>query len=68
MLRLYSVRVKANGRGFLDFADPAAVRQLTTTLLKHDFGLLVHIPEDTLCPAVLFLLECHIFIENSLLA
>ncbi|KAJ5874602.1 uncharacterized protein N7529_003032 [Penicillium soppii] len=34
----------------LDFTDPAAVRQLTTTLLQQDFHLKVEIPEDRLCP------------------
>ncbi|KAJ6097869.1 hypothetical protein N7499_002243 [Penicillium canescens] len=36
----------------LDFSDPAAVRQLTTTLLEQDFHLKVEIPEDRLCPPV----------------
>ncbi|KAJ5345232.1 hypothetical protein N7452_003236 [Penicillium brevicompactum] len=34
----------------LDFTDPAAVRQLTTTVLQQDFHLKVKIPEDRLCP------------------
>ncbi|KAI1373304.1 hypothetical protein F4677DRAFT_456118 [Hypoxylon crocopeplum] len=41
------------GRGsYLDFADPRSVMQLTKTLLKLDFGLLVDLPTDRLCPPV----------------
>ncbi|OJJ07081.1 hypothetical protein ASPVEDRAFT_141676 [Aspergillus versicolor CBS 583.65] len=36
----------------LDFTDPDAVRQLTVSLLKRDFGLKVEVPEDRLCPPV----------------
>lgn len=36
----------------LDFTDPDAVRQLTVSLLKRDFGLDVNIPETRLCPPV----------------
>ncbi|KAL4914125.1 hypothetical protein BDW62DRAFT_204951 [Aspergillus aurantiobrunneus] len=36
----------------LDFTDPYAVRQLTVSLLKRDFGLKVDIPEARLCPPV----------------
>ncbi|TQN70341.1 U6 small nuclear RNA (adenine-(43)-N(6))-methyltransferase, partial [Colletotrichum shisoi] len=39
-------------RGNLDFNDPAAVMQLTKTLLKIDFGLEIGLPEDRLCPPV----------------
>ncbi|KAJ5836328.1 hypothetical protein N7447_002354 [Penicillium robsamsonii] len=38
--------------GQLNFTDPAAVRQLTTTLLQQDFHLKVEIPENRLCPPV----------------
>ncbi|KAJ9489616.1 hypothetical protein VN97_g3633 [Penicillium thymicola] len=41
-----------NKNNQLDFTDPAAVRQLTTTLLQQDFHLKVEIPEDRLCPPV----------------
>lgn len=36
----------------LDFGDPKSVMQLTKTLLKLDFGLLVDLPIDRLCPPV----------------
>ncbi|KAI0967253.1 hypothetical protein F4678DRAFT_256395 [Xylaria arbuscula] len=36
----------------LDFTDPAAVMQLTRTLLKEDFGLQIRLPPDRLCPPV----------------
>jgi len=43
-------RLKSNGQ--LDFSDPAAVMQLTKTLLKLDFGLKIELPNDRLCPPV----------------
>ncbi|KAJ6132665.1 hypothetical protein N7471_007880 [Penicillium samsonianum] len=48
--RDFAKHLKSNGQ--LDFTDPAAVRQLTTTLLQQDFHLKVEIPEDRLCPPV----------------
>ncbi|KAM3467275.1 hypothetical protein NHJ6243_000306 [Beauveria neobassiana] len=36
----------------LDFRDPKAVMQLSKTLLKHDFGLSLDLPDDRLCPPV----------------
>ncbi|KAG0156180.1 hypothetical protein PDIDSM_3357 [Penicillium digitatum] len=48
--RDFAKHLKLNGQ--LDFTDPAAVRQLTTTLLQQDFHLKVEIPEDRLCPPV----------------
>jgi hypothetical protein len=36
----------------LDFNDPASVMQLTKSLLKADFGLQIHLPDDRLCPPV----------------
>ena len=44
------LRMKANGQ--LDFSDPAAIMQLTKTLLKLDFGLKIELPGDRLCPTV----------------
>ncbi|KAJ5518826.1 hypothetical protein N7453_001248 [Penicillium expansum] len=48
--RDFAKHLKPNGQ--LDFNDPAAVRQLTTTLLQQDFHLKVEIPDDRLCPPV----------------
>ncbi|RAL08555.1 DUF890 domain protein [Aspergillus homomorphus CBS 101889] len=42
--------LKSNGQ--LDFTDPGAVRQLTTSLLQRDFDLKVDIPDNRLCPPV----------------
>lgn len=36
----------------LDFNDPAAMLQLTKTLLKQNFGLKIELPDDRLCPPV----------------
>ncbi|KAJ4359145.1 hypothetical protein N0V85_009474, partial [Neurospora sp. IMI 360204] len=36
----------------LDFTNPAAVMQLTKTLLKLDYGLQIELPPDRLCPPV----------------
>ncbi|KAK3399644.1 hypothetical protein B0T20DRAFT_166981 [Sordaria brevicollis] len=36
----------------LDFNNPAAVMQLTKTLLKLDYGLQIDLPPDRLCPPV----------------
>lgn len=38
--------------GKLDFNDPAAMVQLTKTLLMADFGLKIELPGDRLCPPV----------------
>ncbi|KAF4125434.1 23S rRNA (adenine1618-N6)-methyltransferase [Geosmithia morbida] len=34
----------------LDFEDARAVKQLTKTLLRLDFGLVIDLPDDRLCP------------------
>ncbi|OLN81080.1 putative methyltransferase-like protein C27D7.08c [Colletotrichum chlorophyti] len=39
-------------RGNLDFNNPAAVMQLTKTLLMADFGVQIELPDDRLCPPV----------------
>ncbi|KAK8043101.1 hypothetical protein PG994_013584 [Apiospora phragmitis] len=36
----------------LDFTDPAAIMQLTKTLLKRDFSLQIELTDDRLCPPV----------------
>ncbi|CAN0142790.1 unnamed protein product, partial [Hapterophycus canaliculatus] len=41
------------GRATVDWADPAAMRELTRVMLRHDFGLLEwDAPLDRLCPPV----------------
>ncbi|KAI1352462.1 hypothetical protein F5Y01DRAFT_95223 [Xylaria sp. FL0043] len=40
------------GGAHLDFTDPAAVMQLTKTLLKVDFGIQINLPPNRLCPPV----------------
>ncbi|CAG8594466.1 5015_t:CDS:10 [Paraglomus occultum] len=46
------VRYDKENKACIDFHDPDAVRELSYTLLKHDFGLYLEIPNDALCPMV----------------
>ncbi|XP_077202027.1 RNA N(6)-adenosine-methyltransferase METTL16 [Paroedura picta] len=46
------VQVGLAGRVSLNFKDPEAVRALTCTLLKEDFGLQIDIPLERLIPTV----------------
>ncbi|XP_068126340.1 RNA N6-adenosine-methyltransferase METTL16 [Hyperolius riggenbachi] len=46
------VNVNLTGRVSLNFKDPGAVRALTCTLLKEDFGLTIDIPLERLIPTV----------------
>ncbi|XP_057694197.1 RNA N6-adenosine-methyltransferase mettl16 [Corythoichthys intestinalis] len=46
------VHTNLNGRAVLNFKEPEAVRALTCTLLKEDFGLSIEIPLERLIPTV----------------
>jgi hypothetical protein len=46
----FAAALQDNGQ--LDFSDPNATMQLTSTLLGIDFGLKLDLPEDRLCPPV----------------
>ncbi|KAL8202537.1 UNVERIFIED_CONTAM: Methyltransferase-like protein 16 [Gekko kuhli] len=46
------VQVGLSGRVSVNFKDPEAVRALTCTLLKEDFGLQIDIPLERLIPTV----------------
>ncbi|XP_066472265.1 RNA N6-adenosine-methyltransferase METTL16 [Tiliqua scincoides] len=46
------VQVNLSGRVSVNFKDPEAVRALTCTLLKEDFGLHIDIPLERLIPTV----------------
>ncbi|XP_039384843.1 RNA N6-adenosine-methyltransferase METTL16 isoform X1 [Mauremys reevesii] len=46
------VQTSLSGRASLNFKDPEAVRALTCTLLKEDFGLTIDIPLERLIPTV----------------
>ncbi|XP_068813936.1 RNA N6-adenosine-methyltransferase METTL16 [Struthio camelus] len=46
------VQATLSGRVSLNFKDPEAVRALTCTLLKEDFGLTIDIPLERLIPTV----------------
>ncbi|RMZ21018.1 hypothetical protein D0859_14970 [Hortaea werneckii] len=42
----------SKNKRWVDFQDPKVVKQLTNSLLKHDFGLELRLPDDRLCPPV----------------
>ncbi|CAL8361365.1 unnamed protein product [Merluccius merluccius] len=46
------VHTSIAGRSMLNFKEPEAVRELTCTLLKEDFGLTIAIPLERLIPTV----------------
>ncbi|XP_028276451.1 RNA N(6)-adenosine-methyltransferase mettl16 isoform X2 [Parambassis ranga] len=46
------VHTNLTGRPILNFKEPEAVRALTCTLLKEDFGLTIEIPLERLIPTV----------------
>ncbi|XP_021067973.1 RNA N6-adenosine-methyltransferase METTL16 [Mus pahari] len=46
------IQINLNGRVSLNFKDPEAVRALTCTLLREDFGLSIDIPLERLIPTV----------------
>lgn len=46
------IQINLNGRVSLNFKDPGAVRALTCTLLREDFGLSIDIPLERLIPTV----------------
>ncbi|MCJ1249465.1 hypothetical protein MMC30_006689 [Trapelia coarctata] len=56
--------VKSNGQ--LDFSNPEAVKQLTKSLLKRDFGLKLELPDDRLCPPVPNRLNYILWIQDLL--
>ncbi|GAA5804994.1 hypothetical protein HPULCUR_010507 [Helicostylum pulchrum] len=41
-----------NGRGYIDFKDPAAIKELTVCLMKEYFDIIIDFPLDSLCPTV----------------
>ena len=57
---------KLCGKIELDFKDPAAVRALTTVLLKKDFNLNVELPPDRLVPTLPLRLNYILWIEDLL--
>ncbi|XP_035692171.1 RNA N6-adenosine-methyltransferase mettl16-like isoform X1 [Branchiostoma floridae] len=57
---------KSETRGFINFKDPEAMRCLTCTLLKEDFGLEVEIPNDRLIPTLPLRLNYIHWIEDLL--
>lgn len=46
------IQISLSGRVSLNFKDPEAVRALTCTLLREDFGLCIDIPLERLIPTV----------------
>lgn len=58
------VRTDLKGKVVFDYNDCNALRELTKTLLKKDFGLEVDIPEDRLIPTVPQRLNYILFVED----
>ncbi|XP_033119340.1 RNA N6-adenosine-methyltransferase mettl16-like [Anneissia japonica] len=56
----------SSGKVSIDFKDPEALRSLTCTLLKEDFGLDVHLPIDRIIPTVPLRLNYILWIEDLL--
>lgn len=46
------VTIDLTGKVWVDYKDPQALRALSSTLLKHDFNLEVHLPLNRLIPTV----------------
>ncbi|KAF0386743.1 S-adenosyl-L-methionine dependent methyltransferase [Gigaspora margarita] len=46
------VHYTKEGKPYIDFKNPEAVRELTYCLLRNDFNLTLNIPLDTLCPPI----------------
>ncbi|KAG9288519.1 hypothetical protein G9A89_015725 [Geosiphon pyriformis] len=46
------VQYKKNGKAYIDFKNPKALRELTYCLLRDDFHLELDMPPDTLCPMI----------------
>ena len=58
------VTISSDGRGHINFKDAEALRELTCTLLQHDFGLTLDIPLDRLIPTVPLRLNYILWIED----
>lgn len=57
---------KLDGGISFDFKNPEALRYLTTILLKKDFNLDVHIPEEKLVPTLPLRLNYILWLEDVL--
>lgn len=58
------VKTDIKGKVIFDYNDSNALRELTKTLLKKDFGLDVDIPEDRLIPTVPQRLNYVLFVDD----
>uniref|UniRef100_A0A8D2GWT1 METTL16 n=1 Tax=Urocitellus parryii TaxID=9999 RepID=A0A8D2GWT1_UROPR len=58
------VQINLNARVSVNFKDPEAVRALTCTLLKEDFGLSIDIPLERLFPTDLLRLNYIHWVED----
>ncbi|CAO3651881.1 unnamed protein product [Cunninghamella echinulata] len=66
--RPFVKEIKKDGevRGYIDFKNPNAVRELTCCLLKRDFKLSIEIPLNWLCPPIPNWLNYILWIEDLL--
>ncbi|KAI8970275.1 hypothetical protein BDF20DRAFT_916102 [Mycotypha africana] len=60
------VKTTSQGRSFIDFKDPKAVKQLCVCLMRKDFNIDIDFPLDTLCPAVPNRLNYILWLEDLL--
>ncbi|CAG9769318.1 unnamed protein product [Ceutorhynchus assimilis] len=60
------VKLDLTGKTIFDFKDPEALRTLSATLLKKDFGLDVEIPKNKLVPTIPLRLNYILWIEDLL--
>lgn len=60
------VKTNKKGKAFVDFRDPASVRELAICLLDKDFGYKVELPNDRLSPTIPCRLNYILWMEDLL--
>lgn len=60
------VQTNKSGKAYVDFRDPASVRELAVCLLHKDFGYKVELPDNRLSPAIPSRLNYILWMEDLL--